>query len=563
MSLTPALFHSTKTSGSDTGNLRPVDWNNLVELVERILAGADTHGSVAYRSTSSANGLTYAPSAAGVLACAGAGQAPSFRALVASDIPALDYVSSTTARSANTVLAGPVSGADAAPGFRALVAADLPSGLANIVVAGPSAQRTFTLPDADATILTTNAAVTAAQGGTGQSSYTTGDLVYASASNALSKLAAVAAGSVLVSGGVGAAPAWSASPSLTGVTLADGLVGTPSLAGTNYPTTGLYWASGPVLNVSVNGTKAAQFGYDNINGVTAIGLQPDPVITGGTMSLIGSHSNEFIGFGHFPFGAACLFRNTSNELEFYSYDGTRYHPVLTLIGTSDKSIIQVQKPDDTRSLTAYYPTTGNPRVTVTVPVGTNNAGTDLEIGAGPSTGSATPGEISLMTATAGSSGTTENSLVERVRIRAGTSGVVFGDNIPLRMGGNVAGAGIIRLQNNAAVNWRNAANNNNVGLSIDGSDRLVSDAVKTIIGSAATNPMMLYGGTSASFPAIKRDTVFLQLRLADDSGVSGAATASLPAAASARDGIVGFDTTLNALVYYVGGNRYKLVGTSF
>lgn len=47
--------------------------------------------------------------------------------LTKSDIPALDYVSSTTTRNANTVLAGPSSGNAAAPTFRALVAADLPS----------------------------------------------------------------------------------------------------------------------------------------------------------------------------------------------------------------------------------------------------------------------------------------------------------------------------------------------------------------------------------------------------------------------------------------------------
>jgi len=81
---------------------------------------------------------------------------------------------------------------------------------------GPTtAEKTFTLPDASATILTTNAAVTAAQGGTGQSSYAVGDLLYASAANTLSKLADVAVGQVLVSGGIGTAPAWSAAPALT------------------------------------------------------------------------------------------------------------------------------------------------------------------------------------------------------------------------------------------------------------------------------------------------------------------------------------------------------------
>ena len=45
-------------------------------------------------------------------------------------------------------------------------------------------------------------------GGTNQSSYVTGDLLYASATNTLSKLADVAAGNTLLSGGVATAPAW-------------------------------------------------------------------------------------------------------------------------------------------------------------------------------------------------------------------------------------------------------------------------------------------------------------------------------------------------------------------
>jgi len=45
-------------------------------------------------------------------------------------------------------------------------------------------------------------------GGTGLAAYAVGDLLYASASNALSKLADVAVGNVLLSGGVGVAPSW-------------------------------------------------------------------------------------------------------------------------------------------------------------------------------------------------------------------------------------------------------------------------------------------------------------------------------------------------------------------
>lgn len=74
---------------------------------------------------------------------------------------------------------------------------------------GPAtSEKTFTLPNASATILTDNATVTAAQGGTGIASYTTGDLLYASAATTLGKLSAVATGNALISGGVSTAPSW-------------------------------------------------------------------------------------------------------------------------------------------------------------------------------------------------------------------------------------------------------------------------------------------------------------------------------------------------------------------
>ncbi|MSR71544.1 MAG: hypothetical protein EXS50_02680 [Candidatus Taylorbacteria bacterium] len=82
--------------------------------------------------------------------------------------------------------------------------------MAFFTVSGPaSTAKTFTFPNANATVLTNNAAVTAAQGGTDQTIYTTGDILYASGTTALSKLADVTAGSYLRSGGTGVAPVWS------------------------------------------------------------------------------------------------------------------------------------------------------------------------------------------------------------------------------------------------------------------------------------------------------------------------------------------------------------------
>lgn len=58
--------------------------------------------------------------------------------------------------------------------------------------------------------------VPAANGGTGLSSYTVGDMIYASATTTLAKLADVAVGAVLVSGGTNTAPSWSNAPTIAG-----------------------------------------------------------------------------------------------------------------------------------------------------------------------------------------------------------------------------------------------------------------------------------------------------------------------------------------------------------
>ncbi|MGE0637005.1 MAG: beta strand repeat-containing protein, partial [Bacteroidia bacterium] len=100
--------------------------------------------------------------------------------------------------------------------------------------ANPTADRTWTLPDASGTValvgssvasfsagttgLTPNSATTgavtlagtliAANGGTGFASYTVGDILYANTATTLAKLADVATGNALISGGVGVAPSY-------------------------------------------------------------------------------------------------------------------------------------------------------------------------------------------------------------------------------------------------------------------------------------------------------------------------------------------------------------------
>ena len=104
------------------------------------------------------------------------------------------------------------------------------------------------------------------QGGTNITSYTTGDILYASSSTVLSKLSDVAVGSVLVSGGVGVAPSYSNSPSLTSLTLTNAFSVTNNFAVTNTASAVNYvaikgaisgvgpliYATGPNTNIDLN-----------------------------------------------------------------------------------------------------------------------------------------------------------------------------------------------------------------------------------------------------------------------------------------------------------------------
>lgn len=74
---------------------------------------------------------------------------------------------------------------------------------------GPaSSEKTFTLPNASAAILTDNSAVTVAQGGTGTTTLTAHGVVIGNGTSAVNVTAAGTSGQVLQSGGSGADPTW-------------------------------------------------------------------------------------------------------------------------------------------------------------------------------------------------------------------------------------------------------------------------------------------------------------------------------------------------------------------
>ena len=120
--------------------------------------------------------------------------------------------------------------------------------------------------------LTLATALAATSGGTGQSSYAIGDLLYASTTTALSKLADVATGNALISGGVSTAPAWGKVGLTTHVSgtlpVANGGTGTTSTTFVNAATN----VTG-TLPVANGGTGAATLTANNVllgNGTSAV-----------------------------------------------------------------------------------------------------------------------------------------------------------------------------------------------------------------------------------------------------------------------------------------------------
>jgi hypothetical protein len=90
--------------------------------------------------------------------------------------------------------------------------------------------------------------VPAVAGGTGQTSYAVGDILFANTTTSLAKLADVATGNALISGGVGAAPAY-------------GKIGlTTHISGVL-----------PVANGGTNASTASITSFNNITGYTALG----------------------------------------------------------------------------------------------------------------------------------------------------------------------------------------------------------------------------------------------------------------------------------------------------
>jgi hypothetical protein len=156
--------------------------------------------------------------------------------------------------------------------------------------------------------------VAATQGGTGQSSYAIGDLLFASTTTALSKLADVATGNALISGGVGAAPSYGK------IGLATHVSGTLPVAngGTGQTT----YTNGQLLIGNTTGStlaKATLTGTTNqitvTNGAGSITLStPQSIATSSDVQF------DSFGVGTPASGTTGEIRATNNVVAHYSSD---------------------------------------------------------------------------------------------------------------------------------------------------------------------------------------------------------------------------------------------------
>jgi hypothetical protein len=204
-------------------------------------------------------------------------------------------------KTANFILAAP-NGTAGAPTFRAVVAADIPTLNQNT---------TGTAAGLSATLVATS-------GGTGQSTYAVGDLLVGGATNTLNKLADIATGNALISGGVGVAPSY-------------GKIGLTTHVSGNLPVTNLNsgsgasastfwrgdgtWASGAAAAAATPSVRGTVFGsMDTTGGNAAVGyLAFADATTATDTTMFGAFAGRSITTGTFNvgFGNKVLFSLTT------------------------------------------------------------------------------------------------------------------------------------------------------------------------------------------------------------------------------------------------------------
>jgi hypothetical protein len=295
----------------------------------------------------------------------------------------------------------------------------------------------FTPSTATTGAVTLAGTLNAANGGTGQSSYTVGDILYASTTTNLSKLADVATGNALISGGVGAAPSWG---KIDLTTTVSGI-----LPGANGGTgNGFFAVSGPA-------TSLKTFTFPNASATVLTDNATVTVAQGGTG--VATLSGLAYGNGTSAFTAATAAQvvavigstavtNATNATNIAITDDTSTATTVypTWVGTTSGN--QPQKTTSTRL--SFVPSTGVLSANgVALTGNTLSAGTGISVSA--STGASTITNTGVTSAVAGTgisvsgstgavtftnSGVTSLTAGTGISISASTGGVTITNSSP-------------------------------------------------------------------------------------------------------------------------------------
>jgi hypothetical protein len=185
----------------------------------------------------------------------------------------------------------------------------------------------------------------ATNGGTGQASYAVGDLLYASTTTALSKLADVATGNALISGGVSTAPSWGKIGLTTHVsgtlpvanggtgqtTYTDGQLLIGNTTGNTLAKATLTAGSGITITNGAGSISIAASGGGSLTGVTDSATPFETSLGTGAGAVTTGANNTFIGFNA---GNLNTTGNSNTAVGYQALDANVSGTQLTAIGTN-------------------------------------------------------------------------------------------------------------------------------------------------------------------------------------------------------------------------------------